>query len=374
MIFKYTFRSLFAQRSSSLLALAVLCATSTIVIVLWGLTAGLVASVSEAGDPRTATIVQNGEVQESSTITHGQVEALRVLPQLARDGGPTISSEVYTVMPFVQKGALSEVRLRGVDSSALAVHPEVTIDGRLPTSAEEAVVVGARLAGTREGWSLGGTIVLSHRKWTVVGVLHAKDSGFESEVWADRAALKHALGRVDDSSVYLRLAAADGQPGVASAVAGMRGENLKAYSERAYNQEQLKGISIYFDAIYIILGILFISMVLISANTLYTSFLARTRELATLLAIGFTRRRVMLMMTLESLLLTSCGAILAVGVAMLANGYRFSIEEMSLSYSVKITTRVLTFGVGVSLVTGLIASLVANVQIARINVLTSLRD
>ena len=47
---------------------------------------------------------------------------------------------------------------------------------------------------------------------------------------------------------------------------------------------------------------------------------------------------------------------------------------MSLVYAVKITTHVLSLGVAVSPVTGLAASLVANIQIARIQVLTSLRN
>ena len=92
------------------------------------------------------------------------------------------------------------------------------------------------------------------------------------------------------------------------------------------------------------------------------------------MAIGFTRRRVMVMMTVESLLLTGVGGGMGLLLALSATGYRYAIEEVGLVFVVKVNALVLGSGIAIAIATGLLSRLVANIQIARIPVLRALRE
>jgi putative ABC transport system permease protein len=370
MILTYTFRSILAQRTSSLIAILILASSSAIGTVLFGLAEGLVSSARDAGDPSTAIVLTEGYSDENSIISKELLDRVKVL-----DGASQASPEIVVNIAFVRNdGNLDSIRVRGVEPAAFAVHPSVKITGRFPASSEAAAVIGRRQVGTRNGFVEGGTVQFGRFRWPVVGVLEAKDSPFESEIWCDRTFLKRLLKNDSDNAIYVRLPDPSFQERFAAQVAGRKDEHALAWSETAYYREQVKDLSIYFDAVYLILFVLIASMIFTSANTIYTSFLGRTRELATLMAIGFTRARVMWMMTVESLLLTGIGGCIGLLLATLAHGYEFPIDEMTLVYAVKITPRVLSVGVGFVVLTGLLASVAANLQILRVQILTSLRE
>jgi putative ABC transport system permease protein len=375
MIFRYSVRSIFAQKSSSLITLGVLASMTAVVMVLWGLTDGLEASVRGGGDPSLVIVLNLDSDEQQSSIPLDTLNRVTVFDGIARgSAGPIVSPEVAYRMPFVENGRMNEVRLRGVDPIALEAHRNVRIRGRLPNHLEPAVALGSRLIGSHQGFVENGTIHIGRFTWTVVGIVEAPGSTLESEIWLDRSALKQITKQPADNIAFVRLSTPEALGPFAKSVGDLRDAQLEADSENAYARKQIEPVLIYFDAIHLVLGILVCAMIFITANTIYTSFLGRTRELATLIAIGYTRRRVMLIMTTESLLLTGMGAALGMLLALAAHGQEFSIEAMSVFYAIQITPRVLLLGLGIAAITGCVASIVANIQIARINVLAGLRD
>ena len=377
MIFTYIVRSIFAQRSSSLLSIVVLAAMTSITLVLLGFVHGLVMTAKGNADPLTAVVTVEGAPERGSHIAPATENQIEVSPDIAREGGQSLfSPELVAVVPVDAPGVgiLDEIPFRGVTPRALLVHRRVHINGHLPAPGEPGVVIGAGLIGRYPGYVLGGKISVRHKELPIVGTLDARDSPFESEMWADRAYLKQLLHREADGTVYVRLTSADAQASFKKLIEAMRGTRLRAYTELEFYQKELKALSLYFGAVYLIVFVLVGAMVVSSANTIYTSFLGRTRELATLMAIGFSRRRVMLMMTTESLLLTLFGSVVGMALAMIAQGYRVPLEAEATAYAVRISPEVLVVGVAIGAATGLLASLVANVQVSRIDVMRGLRE
>lgn len=375
MILRYSVRSIIAQRMASGIAIGVLASTTAIVAVLFGLTEGMVASATEAGDPLVAIVVNEETAETDSSVSN---EALGRLSALASSIGGERAVVSPEIVARAQLGGdpsqMTDIVVRGVEPIALSTHVQVKIRGRLPTSGEQACVLGSRQIGRRPSLAAGGKVKLGHQWFPIVGILDAPDTPFESELWCGRTVVRQLMRRDTDSTVYVRVGDASQQAELARGVAAMKGFGLRAMSERAYYRERLKDVALYFRAIYTILGILVVSMIFTGANTIYTSFLGRVRELATLMAIGFTSRRLMLMMTVESLLLTGIGSGIGLLLALSAAGHHYAIEEVGLVFVVKMNALVLGGGVAIAIATGLLSSLVANVQIARIAVLRALRE
>lgn len=368
---RYVIRSILAQRVSSAVAVGVLTCLTAIIGVLFGLIQGLEACARAGADPLVTVVLQERQTTEGSDISHEWlVRLLGVLP-----AGMPSSIETHARLPIGDgTGKFRELIIRGVEPAALQVHAQARVRGRLPASGEPACAIGARQLGRYPDVREGGEVALGRYRWPLVGVVESKDAPFESELWCDRAFLKRILKRDTDSVVYLRLDGVEQQAKMTELVKSLKGSGLRALSEPAYQRERLKDLAVYFDAIYVIFAILAASMVITGANTIYTSFLGRIGEIAVLMAIGYSRRRVMLLMTLESLLLTGTGAAVGLGIALLFDDHRLAIEEVGMVFAVKVDARVLWSGAIMTLATGLLSSVIANVQIARISILGSIRE
>jgi putative ABC transport system permease protein len=373
MILRYAIRSLVAHRVATAVTLSVLAVTTAIAATLFGFTEGMTASAREGGHPRVALILNEEAPEEESELTHDQLHRLRTLVEAT--GGALVSPEILARVPLPTTGVrLEDVVVRGVDPVALEVHPQVRIEGRSPKAGEAGCVVGRRQLGRHAGFALGGQVRLGHATWPILGVIDAPNTPFESELWCDRAQLKTVLKREHDNTAYFRLDSAEQQAKLAEIARAQKGAHLRAVSESAARRERLRELELYFDAIYGVLVILVASMVLTGANTIYTSYLGRVRELATLMAIGYTRRRVMAMMTVEGLIMTFVGAALGLALAATATGHPIALEEIGMVFDIRFGGAVVALGLFMALCIGFISSALANLQIARVPILSALRE
>lgn len=373
MIVRYAIRSVIALGASSLVTVAIIAVMTGIITVLSGLGAGLHELFEDSGDPSTAVVLK-GTSEVESIVTPAQASRLSTLPgvQSGAGGRALLSLEAVRDLPYVDGKKMTAARLRGGDPIALEVRPDVHVRGRLPAHLEPEVAVGERFLEMHPDLHVGSTAHIGRHAWTVVGVIESNHSTAANELWLDRAFLKQTLRTDHDNAVYVRLSGAVGP--FADAVNAMRGEHLVAMTERAFLQRQIASVSLYFDAVDIVLALLVVVMTLVSANTIYTSFLGRTRELGTLMAIGFTRRRVMLIIATESLFLTAVGVALGIALALPAHGHHVVLEAQGLVYDIHITARVLLRSLLVGASSGFAASAAALIQTARVNVLGALRE
>jgi putative ABC transport system permease protein len=112
---------------------------------------------------------------------------------------------------------------------------------------------------------------------------------------------------------------------------------------------------------------------------MYNTVASRSREIATLRALGFKGSPVVLSVMAESLSLALAGGVLGAAVSYFAfNGYRTStINWQSFSqvaFAFKVTPLLLVLGTGIALFIGLIGGLFPAVRAARLPVATALRE
>ena len=120
---------------------------------------------------------------------------------------------------------------------------------------------------------------------------------------------------------------------------------------------------------YLILGAVFISMLLVTGNSLVQSFAERTRELGTLKALGFQSSSVSALVMFESNLMMLFGGFL--GLAIAWGVVRFLSDRLGY---MELSTLQITLGVLMMLVTGTIVGFTPALRASRLNIVEALQS
>jgi putative ABC transport system permease protein len=215
----------------------------------------------------------------------------------------------------------------------------------------------------------------------VVGIFSAGGGTAESEIWTDGKLLQAAFNRGDTyQSVYLQLNSAGVFQQFTNYLAAQPGLNVKAARESEYFAEHSKVLTELINT----LGILIASLMAIGAvfgalNTMYSAVAARTREIATLRALGFGGGAIVVSLMLESLALALAGGCLGGGLAYLAfnNFHTSTMNWQSFSqvaFAFRVTPGLLLQGMTWAAVIGLIGGLFPAIRAARLPIATALRE
>jgi ABC-type antimicrobial peptide transport system permease subunit len=341
-----------------------------LVVVACTLFLGLISSLRRtlvsSGDPHNLIVMRKGSDNDgSSQLALEAFQAIRYFDGIGRDAeDQPLASPELVVQPFFRTldGGRENVLVRGVEPIALQVHGEVGISaGRMlnPSSAE--AVVGKGVMGRYQGATLGSELVFGHGRWKVVGILESGGSSFESEVWVDVRELANDAKRVFPYS-GIRLRVADG--GDMAALERRIDDDprfaLDAQPETDYYAKQAESANSLYILVIGIAVLAGIGAGFGAANTMYASVQARTGEIGTLRAMGFSRGSILWSFQVEAIALAglgfAIGAVLAVLltrlIALLLGGIAFGARTF--------TTNVITLSVSSS---DLVAALVLAVVI-----------
>jgi len=358
----------------------------TVFVAVLSIGEGFRATLQETGSPSTALVLRGAsDTEMMSGITLEDSRVIQDAPGIARDErGPVASPEMLVLVdvPKITTGTDANVPLRGVTPVAFEIRTKLRIiSGRNFVPGRNEIIVGVGAEREFAGLRLGEVKTWGKTNWTVVGIFTDGGSASESEVWADLTVLQGAYNRGTlVSSVYARL----GTPGQFDTFKGALTTdprlNVKVVRETDYFAEQ----STMLTSIVTRLGFLIAAMMGIGAvfgaiNTMYSAVAARTREIATLRALGFGGGPVVLSVIAESIVLAVAGGIIGGTVAYLAfnNFHTSTINWQSFSqvaFAFRVTPRLLVQGFTYSALIGLVGGLFPAVRAARTSVAAALRE
>jgi len=129
----------------------------------------------------------------------------------------------------------------------------------------------------------------------------------------------------------------------------------------------------------LIAGLMAVGAIFGALNTMYNAVASRTREIATLRALGFRGGPVAAAVLAESLCIALAGGLIGGAVAYaLFNGFQAStINWQSFSqvaFAFRVTPRLLVEGITDALIIGLIGGLFPAIRAARLTVASALRE
>ncbi len=371
--------------ASSVAVFGVACVVGVFIGVL-SMASGFQRTMISAGSPDTAILMRSGATSEmSSGLGFEEIQIVSQLPQVRRENGePVTSAELYVIVDIPKRSTntSANVPLRGVEDGAFEVRDGIEIiEGRRFETGRNELIVGRGAQQQFAGLDVGNTIRFGQMEWNVVGVFSDRGGLSESELWTDVRVLQSAYRRGNSfQSLRVKLASEDALEALQAEVAGNPQLDMDVHRETDYLSDQAEPLSKFIKGVGYPLAVLMaLGAVFGAINTMYASVSARTREIATLRAIGFGAFPVAFSTLLESLILALIGGVIgALVVYLIFNGYTVStINGASFSqvvFDFAVTGDLLVQGIVAAVFIGLVGGFFPAVRAARLPVATALRE
>lgn len=385
-------RTIPQRRGSSLATVVGIAGVVAVMVAVLSIGEGFRKALRTAGSPDNALVLRAGSDSEMMSVLLGDaVEIIAQAPGVARgpvDGAaadaPLASGELFVVvdLPKRSTGTPANVPLRGVQPAAFSTRENLRIvEGRKFEWGRNELLVGEGAARQFRGLEVGSQLVWGRNEWTVVGIFSAGGALWDSELWTDARVLQPAyqrgnsfqtlIARLESPAAFDRFKDAlttdprlDVQVLRETEYYGNQGRTLRAIIEKlGFGLAVLMGVGAIFGAV----------------NTMYSAVAARTREIATLRALGFGSGAVVVSVLMEALLLAAAGGALgAVGAWLFFDGYRTSTLNWDtfsqVTFAFDVTGALMIQGAIFAILLGLLGGLFPALRAARLPVTAALRE
>jgi len=379
-------RTVWQRRGASLAAVVGVAGTVAVMVAVLSIAEGFRATLAETGSADTALVLRSGNDSElGSALALETTKIIADAPGVLRGPeGPVASAELYVTVdvPKRSTGTVANVPLRGVQPAAFDLREKVRIvEGRRFRPGTNEIIVGTGAAAEFDGLDLGKTHRWGENEWTVVGLFSAEGTASESELWCDAKVLQPAYRRGSFfQSVYARLESEEAFDGFKDALTTDPRLNVKVVRESAYFASQSETLNAVIFGLGIpLVGLMAVGAIFGALNTMYSAVASRTREIATLRALGFGGVPVVISVLIESTMLAFVGgAIGALGAYLAFNGFRAATLNWQsftqVVFAFRVTPALMIAGLVVSLALGFLGGLFPAIRAARLQIATALRE
>lgn len=382
---RYNLRNLKLRKGLTIMTSLGIALTVTTAIFLMALLAGLDRAFVTSGDPLNVLVLRKGSQAElSGGFDASLFPTLRELPGIAKDshGEPMASGEWVVVIVLPRKDGTGEVNVtvRGMMQDGLELRPKVKIvQGRWFTPGQREVVVSESIQRRFAHANIGDTMQFGKGPWTVVGVFGAGGSAYESEVWGDVNQMASDFDRQGGfSSAYLRATDPVSADALKHRVSDDQRLKLEGALETEYYAKQTSsGAPIKYIG-WVVAIIMAIGSSFAAMNTMYAAVAYRSREIATLRVIGFSRPSILTSFVFESIVISLLGA--AVGIVLMlpfngmTTGTSNAVTFSEVIFSLQMTWQVVIVAVIFAIMMGLFGGMAPAWHAARREILAALRD
>jgi len=354
--------------------------------VLMSMSEGFRAALRTTGRTDNAIVVQRGSSSElTSGVPLADRDMIVVDDRVARDaaGQPLACWDLVVVLglPRASDGEPANVTLRAVVPRAFEVRGGIrVVEGRSFTPGLDEVIVGRKLTTRIRGLQVGQDVRYQHKLFRIVGLFESSGGAFESELWGDYDTLAAIFQRGEGSnSLVVRMKDPAAIPELDRWLRAQPQMQLQALSERRYYEEQagplaraLRGLATF---VAVVMGI---GAVFGAINTMYAIVSARTREIGTLRALGFTRGAILASFLIESVILAAVGGAIGCLLAFPMNGYSTGTGQTQsfseIAFAFRVTPAIVLTGMAFAVAMGLLGGLLPALRGARMAITSALRE
>lgn len=382
----YNLRSLRMRWTSTVVAVVGIAGTVGVFVAMLALATGFKATLVSSGSAQNAIVRRAGATSEmESAITLDQVRVIEDAPGVMRSNGqPLVTPEIVVVAAFPLKssGTDANVQVRGVSDRSMQVRPTVKIRaGRFFQPGLNELVVGSNVAEAYKGFEVGSTVKFGGGTWTVVGTFDAGGSAFDSEVWCDANILSQVYQRPQNifQSVTVRLVSTEEFQRFKDALTSDPRLTIQVDREVEYYEKQSRVIT----QLIVVLGSLVAAVMAIGAifgalNTMYSAVSERSREIATMRAVGFGAGAVVTSFVLEAICIALLGGIIGCLAILPLNGFTTGTLNWQtfshLAFAFRVTPTLIIGGMLFAITMGVLGGVPPAVRAARSKIAVALRE
>ncbi len=366
----------------------VVIGTAGVVAVLISVLAmgvGFARTVTGTGRADRGIIVSTGALDEAlSSIPRDEVTRIGSAPGIRRDtsGDPIADAELLVQFQVPRKGHDEpvSVALRGVGKSAALLRPEIHIvRGRMFRPGLHEIIVGRAADARYGGLDVGRHVRFQGGDWSVVGLFESvRASSLDSSAMGDAETLMTAFRRNWFNSVTVLLDSPESLDRLKRALAADPTLHVEVQRESEYFASQSRGLNTVLTFIgYFVGGIMAVGAAFSALNTMYGAVSSRSREIATLRAVGFGGGAVVISVLVEALTLAMVGALIGtLGAWLLFDGRVASMAAggggTQLAFALTVTPGLVALGIVWAFVIGAIGGLFPAARAARMPVAKAL--
>jgi putative ABC transport system permease protein len=381
-----TLRSIPQRLGSSLVAVIGIAGVVIVFTAVLSIAEGFRAAMRGTGDPQTVIVLRSGsDTEMTSGLAGEETRIIAEAPGIQKGAeGPYASPELFVIVghPLKRSGTDANVPLRGVTPTVLLAKPQVRIvEGRMLQPGTNEIVVGRAASRQFDGLDVGRSVRWGESTWNVVGIFDAGGAVYESEIWSDARVLQGVYRRGSSyQSVYVRLESPDSFQTFKDALTNDPRLNVTVIREPDYYAQQSQVLQAVIRYIgFGIAALMGLGAIFGALNTMYSAIANRTREIATLRALGFGSVPVVASVLFEAMLLSLAGGAIGGGLAWLAfDGYQTATMNWQsfsqVAFSFAVTPALLARGLFYAVIIGLLGGMMPAIRAARLPVVTALRQ
>ena len=382
--FSYIVRNLYARKLTTALTAGGMALVVYVFATVLMLAAGLEKTLVTTGQEDNVVVIRRAaQTEVQSGIDRRQAGIVESLPDIAvgQDGRKLFSKEpvVLINLPKRDSGKPANVVIRGVTAAGLALRPQVRLSaGRMFHPGTSEIVVGHAVGSGFQGTAIGETLRFASRDWTIVGVFDAGRTGFDSEIWGDAEQMLQAFRRLGFSSLIFKLADSGRFDAVKAELESDPRLTLEAKREMRFYADQSEQLSRFISYLGTTISIIFSIGAIIGAMiTMYASVAARTAEIGTLRALGFSRAAILVAFLTEALLLGFAGGVVGLVAAAFMQALSISTTNFQtfaeLAFSFTLTPAIVLMSLGFALAMGFVGGFLPAARAARMKIVDALR-
>lgn len=378
--------SLPQRRGAALASVIGIAGVVAVLVSVLSMAAGFRKTMSGSIPPDAVIVLRTGADSEMvSGLSRAETRLIADAPGLVRgSNGPLASAELFVIvdLPKRSTGTGVNVPMRGVERAAFQVRDKLKmVEGRAFEWGKNEVIVGTAAASQFAGMQVGSKIKVGKDFWPIVGIFSASGGTSESEVWTDSTMLQGAFNRGDSfQAVYGKLQSPSSFNQFKDALTTNPQLDVKVERQVDFSEAQSDTMSKMINTLGVLIaGLMAVGAIFGALNTMYSAVSARTREIATLRALGFGRGSVVVSVMIESLALALIGGLIGGALAYLFfNGHRTSTMNFQsfsqVSFAFAVTPALLIKGITWAAVIGMVGGFFPALRAARLPIASALRE
>jgi putative ABC transport system permease protein len=290
-------------------------------------------------------------------------------------GKPIVAPTFITIIDGVtrknQRGPIGFFAA-GLQWRQIWTHVHV-VEGRYFQPGLHELIVSQRIRNRFKDMGLGDSVKANGIPWKIVGVYKDTDSFFDNSLVGDLDTVLTSFPQATYTSISVILDSPASFQTFKNAVAADPTLNVTVQTDKEADEAVIKGQRSLLDFVSYFIGTLMgIGAACAALSSLYAAVDARTREIATLRALGFGSGPVVVSVLAEGLILAIPSALLGAAIAwVLFNGD--AVVTGGLNIHMAVTTHEVLIALGWALAIGVVGGFLPALRAADMPVATALR-
>ncbi len=370
------FMSLGQRLGSSLVIVVGIACVIGVSLSMLSITEGLVRMFSAGGDSSHAIVYSAvGQREGGAGLDRSSVGIILNAPGIAvgPDGKPLASAEIIESLPPAAGFSEGSLNLRGIGPEGSALMPGFKIvSGRMFRSGARELIVG-QSAESEFGLKVGASVIMPNGEWPIVGAFTANGSYAESQLLGDAETVMSAARVADYGGVLVQLRSAAVFDEFKRWLTTNPALSVTAERQSDYLERTANRYSSFFTTFAYFIGCLMaMGAIFGSIQIMFSTVEARTREIATLRAIGYGPLAIAASFLFETIFLSLIGAVLGSIAARLLFNERQAISGDAI-FRLRISGQMMVFGLVAAACLAILGGLMPAIRAARLPVARAIR-